>query len=163
VDGLNSDQGVLEVKGDSLTMGYKNMAETNAEKFRDGWYRTGDILRRDADGFYYFVGREDDMFVCNGENVYPMEVETMLESHPKIQQAAVVSIPDSSRGAIPVAYLVTADSSLTEDEVKSFALEVGPAFRYPRKVVFMGSLPLSAVNKVDKLALARHALEHVDD
>jgi len=159
VDGPSADQGVLEVRGDSLTMGYKNLEETNKEKFQDGWYRTGDILRRDSDGFYYFVGREDDMFVCNGENVYPMEVETLLERHPKIQQAAVVSLPDASRGAIPVAFVVKADESLDEDEVKAYALEAGPAYRHPRKVYFLETLPLSAVNKVDKLGLTKLAGE----
>ena len=63
-------------------------------------------MRRDADGFYYFVGRADDMFVCGGENIYPGEVETMLERHPGIQQACVVAVPDEIKGAKPVAFVV---------------------------------------------------------
>lgn len=158
VDGPGADQGVLEVRGDCLSAGYKNLDAVTSEKFRDGWYRTGDILRHDDDNFYYFVGREDDMFVCNGENVYPMEVEAMLERHPKIYQAAVVSLPDASRGAIPVAFVVTADPALRSDDVKTFALDNGPAYRHPRNVYFLQALPLSAVNKVDKLALTALAL-----
>ncbi len=157
VDGPNADQGVLEVKGASLATGYKNLAETTADNFRDGWYRTGDILRRDENGFYYFVGREDDMFICNGENVYPMEVETMLEKHEHIQQAAVVSIADSQRGEIPIAFVVPAKPSLQESDVITFALANGPAYRHPRKVYFLEQLPLSAVGKVDKLALGKLA------
>ena len=158
VDGPNADQGVLEVKGASLATGYKNLAETTADQFRDGWYRTGDILRRDDNGFYYFVGREDDMFICNGENVYPMEVETMLEKHDYIKQAAVVSIADSQRGEIPIAFVVSAKPSLLESDVITFALDNGPAYRHPRKVYFLDQLPLSAVGKVDKLALGKLAM-----
>ena len=66
----------------------------------DGYYKTGDILRRDADGFHYFVDRVDDMFVCNGENVFPVEVEKLLESHPAIKQACVVPVDDEVRGAM---------------------------------------------------------------
>ena len=65
----------------------------------DGYYVTGDVMRRDADGFYYFVGRADDMFVCGGENIYPGEVETMLERHPGIRQACVVPVPDEVKGS----------------------------------------------------------------
>ena len=64
----------------------------------DGWYISGDVFRRDADGAYYFVGRADDMFVCGGENIYPAEVETVLESHPEIVQACVVPVPDENQG-----------------------------------------------------------------
>ena len=103
------------------------------------------------------------MFICNGENIYPMEIETLLERHPKVQQAAVVSLEDSTRGAIPVAFVVKADSMLSESEVKSYTLENGPAYRHPRKVYFLNHLPISAVNKVDKLALVTLAREKKDD
>jgi len=90
-------------------------------------------------------------------------VEAMLERHPAINQAAVVSVPDEARGAIPIAFLVTSDDSLSESDVKSYALENGPAYRHPRKVYFLEQLPLSAVNKVDKLSLSRQAEKNNGD
>ena len=72
----------------------------------DGYYITGDVFRRDADGFYYFVGRTDDMFVSGGENIYPADVERMLERHPGIAQAAVVPIEDEIKWQKPVAFVI---------------------------------------------------------
>ena len=103
----------------------------------DGWYISGDVFRRDADGAYYFVGRADDMFVCGGENIYPAEVETVLESHPEIVQACVVPVPDEFKGEKPVAYVVRADgAALGEDEIKQYALARAPAYLHPRMVMF---------------------------
>ena len=72
----------------------------------DGWYISGDVFRRDAAGAYTFVGRADDMFVCGGENIYPGEVESMLERHPDILQACVVPVPDEIKGEKPFAFVV---------------------------------------------------------
>lgn len=92
-DDLDADQGVLQTRTPALMPGYHNLPEkTAAVMTPDGYYHTGDLMRRDAQGFYYFVGRADDMFVCNGENVFPAEVEQMLERHPAIHQACVVPV-----------------------------------------------------------------------
>ena len=124
----------------------------------DGWYKTGDLMRRDADGFYFFVGRVDDMFNCGGENVYPGEVESLLERHPGIQQAAVVPVDDHIKGQIPVAFVVrAAGGSVEESDVKKFALENGPAYQHPRHVLFVDDLPLAGSKKIDKAALRKGA------
>ena len=81
-DGPNPDEGVLLMKNPAVLSGYHNLPEKSAQVLRDGWYYSGDVMRRDAQGFYYFVGRADDMFVCGGENIYPVEVEKLLELHP---------------------------------------------------------------------------------
>ena len=108
-DDLDAEEGVLQVRTPVLMPGYLNLPEKTAQVMTtDGYYVTGDVMRRDADGFYYFVGRADDMFVCGGENIYPGEVETMLERHPGIQQACVVAVPDEIKGAKPVAFVVRA-------------------------------------------------------
>ena len=87
-DDLDAEEGVLQMRTPAVMPGYLNLPEKTAQVMtKDGYYITGDVMRRDADGFYYFVGRADDMFVCGGENIYPGEVETMLERHPGIQQA----------------------------------------------------------------------------
>lgn len=149
------DEGELYVRNGAVMPGYLNRPADTAKRLVHGWYRTGDIMRRDADGFYYFVGRADDMFVCGGENIYPGEVEHLLERHAEIAQAAVVPIDDEIKGQIPVAFVVRAPgSTLTADNVKAYALANAPAYQHPRFVMFLDQLPLSAANKVDKKALS---------
>ena len=126
-DNLDADRGELQMDCPAKTPGYHKLPEKTAEVMTaDGYYKTGDILRRDADGFHYFVDRVDDMFVCNGENVFPVEVEKLLESHPAIKQACVVPVDDEVRGAMPVAFVVAADGmALDTDTVKQHALAGG--------------------------------------
>ena len=94
--GRRTSEGVLEMKCGALMTHYHKLPEVTAKAMTpDGYYRTGDVFRRDDNGFFFFVGRADDMFVCGGENIYPGEVEKMLERHPGIHQAAVVPSPTS--------------------------------------------------------------------
>jgi acyl-CoA synthetase (AMP-forming)/AMP-acid ligase II len=141
--------------------GYLNLPEKTQEVLTaDGWYISGDVFRRDAEGAYYFVGRADDMFVCGGENIYPGEVEHLLEAHPDIVQACVVPVADEIKGAKPFAFVVArAGAALTEDAVKRYALENAPAYQHPRQVAFMSELPLAGTNKVDRKVLAAMAAE----
>lgn len=160
VDGPSEDEGVLMMKNPSLMAGYRGMAEKTASVFRDGWYYSGDVMRRDENGFYFFVGRADDMFVCGGENIYPGEVEKMLEKHPDIRQAAVVPLADEERGQMPVAFVVpVAGVELTTQAVKDYALKNGPGYQHPRRVKFTGELPLAGTNKIDRKALIERAAE----
>lgn len=162
--GATPDDGVLQVQTPALTHGYLNLPDVTLERIVDGWYDTGDVMRRDADGFYYFVGRADDMFVCGGENVYPGDVERLLERCPGIAQAAVVAVPDEIKGMIPVAFVVRgAGSTLDADAVKSFTLREGPAFAHPRIVIFRDLIPLASTHKVDRAALLADALRYAAD
>ena len=116
------------------------------------------MFHRDAAGAYTFVGRTDDMFVCGGENVFPGEVEHLLERHPDIVQACVVPVPDEIKGEKPFAFVVVkAGSKLTEDDVKRYALEHGPAYQHPRRICFVDALPLAGPNKVDRKGLKQKA------
>ncbi|UUW91500.1 class I adenylate-forming enzyme family protein [Pimelobacter simplex] len=154
VDGPDDDHGVLTMRNPAVTGGYRGLPQLTERAFAGGWYYSGDVMRRDEQGFYYFVGRADDMFVCGGENIYPGELETILERHPSIAHAAVVSLPDDERGRIPVAFLVTsAGSHLTADAVKAFVIEQAPAYLYPRRVAIVDELPLAGTNKIDKRRL----------
>jgi len=156
--GDDDNQGVLLMRNPALMAGYRNLPETTAKALRDGWYYSGDVMRRDENGFYYFVGRADDMFVCSGENIYPAEVEKMLERHPLVQQAAVVPLPDEERGQVPVAFVVTkTEPGISVDELKKFSLANGPAYQHPRRIEFTSELPWAGTNKIDRRALIERA------
>lgn len=176
VDGANrdADQGVLEMKCPALMLGYHNRFSTSLPSpvsgggegsgpiTPDGYYITGDVFRRDTDGFYYFVGRTDDMFVSGGENIYPADVERMLERHPDVAQAAVVPVEDDIKGQKPVAFVIRkAGRTLDADAVKRFALAHAPAYQHPRHVWFVDELPLASTNKLDRAALAHMARERM--
>jgi long-chain acyl-CoA synthetase len=164
VDGgnRNAEQGVLEMKCPALMNGYHNRPDVPPPLTADGFYITGDVFRRDADGFHYFVGRTDDMFVSGGENIYPADVERMLERHPGVAQAAVVPIEDDIKGQKPVAFVIRKSGhAFGSDEVKRFALANAPAYAHPRFVWFVDELPLASTNKLDRAALQEMARERI--
>lgn len=157
-DGADNDneaaEGELILRNPGVLLGYHNMPEETAKRLRDGWYYTGDICRRDRDGFYYFVGRTDDMFVCGGENIFPIEVETLLERHPAVHQAYVMPFAHELKGEVPYAFVVLrSGAAADEDELRRFALANGPAYRHPRRVFFLDQLPLAGTNKIDRAQL----------
>ena len=159
VDGAdrNAVEGVLEMKCPAVMNGYHNRPDVKPPFTPDGFYITGDVFRRDDNGFHYFVGRSDDMFVSGGENIYPADVERMLERNPDVGQAVVVPIDDDIKGTKPVAFIIPkAGRKPTEDGIKQFALAHAPAYQHPRFVWFVDELPLASTNKVDRKAL--HAL-----
>lgn len=160
-EGRDADEGVLWQRTPANMRGYLNMPEKTREVLTpDGWYISGDVFRRDAAGAYFFIGRTDDMFVCGGENVFPGEVEHLLERHPDIAQACVVPVPDEIKGQKPFAFVVAkAGSTLTEDMVKRYALENGPAYQHPRQVCLVDALPLAGPNKVDRKGLTARAAQ----
>jgi len=162
--GDDPDHGVLHTRNPGVMLGYHNLPDETARRLRDGWFDTGDICRRDADGFYYFVGRADDMFVCGGENIYPGEVEAMLERHPDILQAAVVPAAHELKGEVPVAFVVPRPgANVTEEAVKAYALAHGPAYAHPRRVEIVRELPLAGTSKIDRAALKARAQGAIHD
>jgi acyl-CoA synthetase (AMP-forming)/AMP-acid ligase II len=143
-------------------LGYHNRPDLPPPFSEDGFYRTGDVFRRDDNGFYYFIGRIDDMFVSGGENIYPGDVERMLERHPDVGQAAVVPIDDEIKGQKPVAFIIPKGPHRPSvDDIKSFALANAPAYQHPRFVWFVDGFPLASTNKVDRGALRRLAEERL--
>jgi long-chain acyl-CoA synthetase len=161
-DNRNAEEGVLEMKSPAVMLGYHNRPDVPAPLTADGFYITGDVFRRDTDGFYYFLGRTDDMFVSGGENIYPTDVERMLERHAEVAQAAVVPIDDEIKGQKPVAFVVRKPGRRPgADDIKRFALANAPAYQHPRFVWFVDELPLASTNKVDRSALRRMAAERL--
>jgi acyl-CoA synthetase (AMP-forming)/AMP-acid ligase II len=164
VDGENRNaaQGVLEMKCPAVMLGYHNRPDLPVPITADGFYVTGDVFRRDTQGFHSFVGRTDDMFVSGAENIYPTDVERMLERHPAIAQAAVVAIDDEIKGQKPVAFVVRKSGhEVDEKDVQRFAFANAPAYQHPRFVWFVDELPLASTNKVDRSALRRAAAQRL--
>ncbi|MBM4189001.1 MAG: acyl--CoA ligase [Gemmatimonadetes bacterium] len=162
VGGPSASEGAFEIRTPALMPGYLNLPGPTAEKVKDGWYATGDVMRHDADGFFYFVGRVDDMFVSGGENIFPGEVEKLLERHPDVAQASIVPVPDEIKGQIPVAFVVArTGSNLTEAELKQYALDRGPAYAHPRFAIFVDAIPVAGTHKVDRRELIERATAHV--
>jgi long-chain acyl-CoA synthetase len=155
-------EGILEMHTPALMRGYLNLPEQTAGAIRNGWYHTNDVVRRDADGFYFFVGRADDMFVSGGENIFPGEVEKIIERHPGVQQAVVVPVPDELKQALPFAFVVREPGTgpaADEAAVKRWVLDNAPAYQHPRWVEFVNAMPLAGTNKIDRAALRRQAKE----
>jgi acyl-CoA synthetase (AMP-forming)/AMP-acid ligase II len=163
VNGPNENEGVFQAWNPGVMKGYLNRPEETAKRLLDdGWIDSGDILRRDEDGFYYFVGRADDMFVVSGNNVYPAAVEQVLMKHQDIQETCVVAVDDLVRGQVPHAFVVRRPGiSLSEEDVKSFFLAQGPAYQHPRKIHFLDALPLQGTGKVDTRLLKEIATHSV--
>jgi acyl-CoA synthetase (AMP-forming)/AMP-acid ligase II len=160
--GRVAEQGALEMKCPAVMLGYHNRPDLPPPITPDGFYRTGDVFRRDADGFHYFLGRTDDMFVSGGENIYPGDVERMLERHPAVAQACVVPIDDDIKGQKPVAFIIAKPGPRPDaEDIKRFALANAPAYQHPRFVWFVDRLPLSTTNKIDRTALKREAAGRV--
>ena len=157
-DGEDRQEGELQLKTPAVMSGYLNQPEKTFEAFtEDGFFRSGDIMRRDENGFVFFVSRKDSLFKCNGETVIPAEVERLMESHPGVRASAVVPREDEVRGHVPVAFVVPDNSRPDPESLKAFVRERAPAYMYPRQVFLVESLPLGPSGKVDRNALIAQA------
>jgi long-chain acyl-CoA synthetase len=141
-------EGELEVRGPQVMLGYWNRPAETADTIRDGWLRTGDICRMDADGWFYVVDRRKEMIDASGFKVVPREVEEVLLMHPAVQEAVVAGVKDAYRGETVKAFVVLRPGqSATADEVTSFCRLHLAAFKIPRQVEFRAELPKSLVGK----------------
>lgn len=141
--------GEIALRGHNVMKGYHKRPESTAEVTHDGWFRTGDLARRDADGFYYIVDRAKDMIVRGGFNVYPREVEELLHTHPAVSLAAVIGIPDDHYGEEIKAFVVLEhDAAVTEDELIDWCRGHLAAYKYPRVIELTDTLPMTASGKI---------------
>ncbi|MBL6454511.1 acyl--CoA ligase [Belnapia sp. T6] len=153
-------QNVLEQKCPGMMNGYWNRPDLKPPITPDGFYVTGDVFAVDENGFFTVVGRVDDMFISGGENIFPSEVEKVLETHPGVEQSAVIPVPDDIKGTKPVAFVVRRTGAAVEEaELKAHALAHAPAYMHPRRIWFVDALPLMGTNKIDKAQLAAWARE----
>ena len=146
---LDGDVGEMYIRGPHVSLGYWNNAAATAECYLDGgWFRTGDLARRDEDGFFYIAGRRKEMFITGGVNVYPAEIEAELVQHPSVVDAAVVAIADDKWGEVGVAYVVARDVSA--EDLSSYLARRLSKYKVPKRFVFVDSLPRTPYGKVEK-------------
>jgi long-chain acyl-CoA synthetase len=146
--------GEIAIRGHCIMNGYYNRPEATAEVLNNGWFRTGDLARRDKDGFYYIVDRAKDMIIRGGFNVYPREIEEVLMTHEAVSLAAVIGVPHPSHGEEVKAYVIRTDgATVTEEELIAWSKEQMASYKYPRVVTFVDSLPMTATGKLLKRAL----------
>ncbi|MBT8445616.1 MAG: long-chain fatty acid--CoA ligase [Gammaproteobacteria bacterium] len=159
VDGEGGECGVdepgeLQVRGPNVSPGYWRNDAASADAFVDGWLRTGDIVRRDPEGFCYILDRAKDMYISGGENVYPAEVENTLSRIDGIAEVAVIGIPDERWGETGLAIIVLKPGAeLSEEAVASHCQANLARFKHPRRVEFVDQLPRTATGKIHKPTL----------
>jgi long-chain acyl-CoA synthetase len=157
------DEGELWLKSPYNCLGYHKRPEVTRDKLVDGWLRTGDVFRRDKDGFYYFKTRVDDMFSCGGENIYPKEVEDLLFRHPAVANAVVAPVPHPVKGLVPAALVVLKRGASAQAEaLKTWCLDNGPKYAHPRivRIIAEKDLPLNGAGKIDRNLARTQLLKH---
>ena len=146
--------GEIAIRGHNVMKGYYQRPEATAEVMHDGWFRSGDLARRDEDGYFYIVDRAKDMIIRGGYNVYPREIEEGLMTHPAVSLAAVGGVPHEVHGEEVKAYVIVREgSAITEDELRAWSKEQLAGYKYPRVVQFAPELPMTATGKILKREL----------
>lgn len=146
--------GELLLRGPNLSPGYWRDRQASAEVLdSDGWFHTGDIVQRDADGFFWIVDRKKDMFISGGENVYPAEIEAVLADHPGIRECAVVGLADQQWGEVGYLAIVPSDEALNLEEIRSYLMARLAKYKVPKHLRLVDALPRTATGKLQKARL----------
>ena len=154
VEVARGDVGELCVKGPGVMTCYYNDPEATAKTLRNGWLCTGDMAMQDEDGFIFLVDRKKDVIVSGGENIYPVQIENFLNTHPKIKDVAVIGLPDKRLGEITGAIIAIKDGmSCTQEEIEEFCKEL-PRYKRPKTIIF-ADVPRNATGKIEKPALRK--------
>lgn len=147
--------GELALKGPMCMKEYWKNPKATSETIRDGWFYTGDLVRKDNEGYYYIVGRKKDMYISGAENVYPPEVEQVLLKLGGIREAAVIGVPDEKWGEVGKAFIVKEDEALSEESILNYCTANLAKFKIPKKIVFLAALPKGDSGKILKKNLPR--------
>jgi long-chain acyl-CoA synthetase len=148
------ERGEICIKGHNVMRGYYNKPEETAIAVVDGWFHTGDIAHYDEDGYYYIVDRKKDMIIRGGYNVYPREIEEVLYGHPTVAEAAVIGVPHERHGEeVKAIVALKPGKTCTESELIDYCKEHLAAYKYPRTIEFMDSLPKGPTGKILKREL----------
>ena len=152
------ETGELLVSGPSVMKGYAGRPDETAKVLQDGWLRTGDLARRDEEGYLFIVGRIKEMLISRGMNIYPREIEEVLEAHPLIKEAAVVGLPDAARGEVPFAFVVPKEGmGVTESELRHACEASLARYKVPRGFKILSGLPRNPAGKILKQVLKEEA------
>ena len=147
--------GEIAIKGHGIMKGYYQRPAATEEAIQGEWFRTGDLAKKDADGYYFIVDRSKDLIIRGGYNVYPRELEEVLMSHPQVSLVAVIGVPHDSHGEEIKAVVVREpNATITEDELRAWGKEQFAAYKYPRIVEFADALPMTATGKILKRELS---------
>jgi long-chain acyl-CoA synthetase len=149
----NNTEGFLVARGDNVTPGYLDAPEATHEVLRDGWLWTGDLVRRDDDGFFFVTGRAKDIVKIGGRRVNPAEIEPVIAAHPAVDEVAVVDVPDGSDRVLVAVIVKKQDASVDADTLQRFMRQELPGWLVPRRVVFLAALPRTANGKLSRQAL----------
>ncbi|HKL34787.1 MAG TPA: AMP-binding protein [Salegentibacter sp.] len=149
----SGEHGELCLRGAVVTPGYWNNSAYTLEKIKDGWFHTGDIVRVDAEGFMYVVGRKNQLFISGGENIYPLEIENVLLKNNFVKEAAIIGVADENWGEVGVAFLVGNIQNLTGAEIIEKLKDYLVSYKIPRHIVFLDSMPKSGIGKIDRKKL----------
>jgi long-chain acyl-CoA synthetase len=148
--------GEIVLRGENILKGYYKNDAANSTAFRNGWFHTGDIGYRDADGFFYIVDRKSDMIIRGGENIYPREIDEVLYQHPRIAAAAAVGVPDNLYGEDVAAVVVLKPGAkVSEQDVIEFCKARLADYKCPKTVRFVDDIPKGPTGKLLKRELAR--------
>ncbi|MFF5995274.1 fatty acid--CoA ligase family protein [Lysinibacillus sp. KU-BSD001] len=145
--------GELIVRGPNVMKGYYKQPEETAVAIRDGWLYTGDLAKKDEEGYFYIVDRKKDMIIVGGYNVYPREVEEVLFAHPNVIEAAVVGLPDRDFGEAVHAYVVLKDKSITPAQLQSYCAERIVKYKVPKVIEILEELPKNSTGKILRRSL----------
>ena len=156
----NGELGEIVLRGENILKGYYRNPEATATAFRNGWFHTGDIGYRDADGFFFIVDRKSDMIIRGGENIYPREIDEVLYQHPAVAAAATIGIPDQLYGEEVAAFIVLKEGrEATEEEIIAFCRARLADYKCPKTVRIVNEIPKGPTGKLLKRELAKHVLE----
>ena len=157
-------EGVLEAKGPAIMKGYHNRPDLSNSMTPDGYFITGDLFRVNYNGFYFYMGRADDMFKSGGEKIYPSEIEPIIERHPAVALSTVVGVEDEVKGHKPYAFVelkpnITANS----EDIKQFTIENVATYQIPRRIWILDTLPRTNIGKIDRKALKEMAIKLLEE
>ncbi len=148
------EHGEIQLRGPNICLGYWQRPEATAESWTaDGWFKTGDLGYQDQNGYTYISGRAKELIISGGFNIYPREVEEVLESHPHVQEAAVIGLPDEDLGEKVVAVIVAGNPELDIQSLQDFCKAHIASFKKPRDIIMSKELPRNALGKVQKQRL----------